>query len=107
MKVPSNVNYLEFYHKCHEKGIKIQSNFQGVVFHLAYGKRPTWKVQFQKDYKYIFLGSFPFTAEGEEAAGKAYKEFSDNYQKLSKEEKEIEYNKWKLQYKSTAKPPTR
>ena len=103
MIVPSGVNQLEFYKKCVEKGIKIQSHFEGVSFFLAHGRRPSWRVQFQKDKVYVYLGIFPLTEKGEEAAGSVYKEFADNYKNLSKEEKEIVYNKLKLHYKSTSK----
>ena len=73
MKVPDGVNYLSFYEAAKAKGIKIQSRHIGVSINI-YGKRLTWLASYNRG-KSVFIGRFPFTRNGEDEAGAAYKRY--------------------------------
>ena len=100
MVIPEHLNYLEFYHACREQGVNVESRFEGVNVFLSCEKKPRWKVQFQRDYNYVYLGTFPFTKEGEEAAGKKYNDFLSAYKKLSSGEKKQKLKEFYAKYNS-------
>lgn len=56
-------------------GGKIRSRFIGVYAHKKPGRSWNWSAQAQSGGIVHYLGLFPFTKEGEEAAKKAYEAF--------------------------------
>jgi hypothetical protein len=75
MVVPKGVDYEQFFKDCQEKGIHITSRYMGVSFSLTNGTKPTWLVRAQVNGKSVYLGRFPFTAQGELRAGVRYLEY--------------------------------
>jgi len=64
-----------FAKKITRAGGKIRSRYIGVYAHKRVGRNWHWSAQATGEGKNNYLGFFPFTKEGEEAAKKAYEEY--------------------------------
>lgn len=71
MKLPENVNPLEFVRHAKLQGVKITSRYNGVCLNMVKNK-PYWFVRYQARGKFKYIGRFEFTIKGEIEARNAY-----------------------------------
>lgn len=72
--IPKDADFLKVYKTAKEKGLRIKSRYKGV--YLIDYLKPMWRAQSKLDNKSIYFGYFPFTAQGEIDAAKAYRDYN-------------------------------
>lgn len=71
--IPKDANFPQAYESAKQKGCKIKSRYTGV--YACCSRTKYWYAESYSGKMTINLGRFPFTAEGEEQAAKAYQKF--------------------------------
>lgn len=76
--IPINeIDWVGFYNKCKDQGVKIRSRFIGIYLNVTNGK-PFWMARYQGANGAKFLGRFEFTKIGEEKAAYKYSNYIES-----------------------------
>lgn len=77
IEIPVGVDHKQFFKQCFNKNIRVRSKYRGVV--LSYynndKSKPCWMARYQGGGKYIYLGRFEFSEQGEKQARHAYSKY--------------------------------